>query len=224
MDLPINTIICGDCLEVMRDWPDGCVDAVITDPPYGTGETLKAHGVQYHSCQEWDTWSTRWVECIEARTFAVFCPPKMLHELAAIGGRSARLIAWCKPNPIANKGVSPRYGLQHLVLWGPRPAHYGLDWMVSSVGVKATGHPHQKPLGVMQWLVEMCTEPGDLILDPFCGSGTTCVAAKQLGRRYIGIDIAEKYCQVARDRLDGVTVLKDGTRQRQLTLFKEDSP
>jgi len=56
----------------------------------------------------------------------------------------------------------------------------------------------------MYWILERYSNPGDLILDPFCGSGTTCVAAKMLGRRYIGIDISEEYCKIARQRLEAV--------------------
>ena len=69
---------------------------------------------------------------------------------------------------------------------------------------EARVHPTQKPLAVMYWILERYSNPGDLILDPFCGSGTTCVAAKMLGRRYIGIDISETYCKIARQRLEAV--------------------
>ena len=81
-------------------------------------------------------------------------------------------------------------------------------------------HPTQKPLGVMKWILERYSEPGQLIVDPFCGSGTTCVAAKMLGRRYIGIDISEEYCQIAKDRLravdTGVPVKEARAGQRAL--------
>ena len=62
-------------------------------------------------------------------------------------------------------------------------------------------HPCPKPLDAWLWLVQKVAAPGWLILDPFCGSGTTCVAAKKLGRRYIGIEIDPSYCEIARARL-----------------------
>ena len=60
-------------------------------------------------------------------------------------------------------------------------------------------HPTQKPVGLMRWCIEFTK--GQAILDPFMGSGTTLVAAKQLGRRAIGIEIEEKYCEIAANRL-----------------------
>ena len=62
-------------------------------------------------------------------------------------------------------------------------------------------HPTQKPLALFRYLVQTYTNPGDIILDPFAGSGTTLVAAKQLGRKYIGIEINPDYCKIAEDRL-----------------------
>ena len=62
-------------------------------------------------------------------------------------------------------------------------------------------HPTQKPLAVILPIIQASSNFGDLILDPFAGSGSTLVAAKQLGRRYIGIEISEEYCKIARERL-----------------------
>jgi len=62
-------------------------------------------------------------------------------------------------------------------------------------------HPTQKPLAVMKWCIGLCSKEGDTILDPFCGSGTTLVAAVQTGRNAIGIEISEEYCAMSRKRL-----------------------
>jgi DNA modification methylase len=63
-------------------------------------------------------------------------------------------------------------------------------------------HPTQKPLSLMRWIIEKYSKPNDIILDPFAGSGTTLVASEELGRRYLGFELSEKYCAVARKRLD----------------------
>jgi len=62
-------------------------------------------------------------------------------------------------------------------------------------------HPTQKPIGIIEPLIGVSSNENDIVLDPFLGSGTTAVAAKQLGRRFIGIEISEKYCEIARQRL-----------------------
>lgn len=62
-------------------------------------------------------------------------------------------------------------------------------------------HPTQKPIPLMKWIIQNYSKENDLILDPFLGSGTTAVACQELGRRFIGIEISEKYCQIARERL-----------------------
>jgi site-specific DNA-methyltransferase (adenine-specific) len=67
--------------------------------------------------------------------------------------------------------------------------------------VVANGHPTEKPEPLMAELVTLFTDPGETILDPFMGSGTTLVAAKRLGRKAIGIEIEEKYCEIAAKRL-----------------------
>lgn len=71
---------------------------------------------------------------------------------------------------------------------------------------KRVGHPAPFPVELAGRVVELYSYANDVVLDPFLGSGTTCVAAKQLGRHYIGYDISEEYCDLARSRLDAVSV------------------
>ena len=94
-------------------------------------------------------------------------------------------------------------------------------WPINFYGGSNNGHPTQKPLDLIYRIVETSSLPGDLILDPFCGSGTTCVAAKMLGRRYIGIDISEEYCKIARQRLRAVDTGVPVKEQRigQMAMF-----
>ena len=79
--------------------------------------------------------------------------------------------------------------------------------------IKGCKHPAIYPLFIIKKLIKLLTRPNDIVLDPFLGSGTTAVAAKELGRRYIGVDINEEYCKYARGRL------KDVDRKRTLELF-----
>ena len=84
-------------------------------------------------------------------------------------------------------------------------------------------HPTQKPLALMRALIELTTVENQVVLDPFCGSGSTLVAAKQLNRKYIGIEISEEYCQISNERLldvdeNKVTVLPTSNNNRQIEI------
>ncbi|HUV67951.1 MAG TPA: site-specific DNA-methyltransferase, partial [Sedimentisphaerales bacterium] len=77
-------------------------------------------------------------------------------------------------------------------------------WRIPGGNGHIKGHKAVFPVDLASRAIAGWTRPGDLILDPFCGSGTTCVAAKKLGRNYIGIDISPEYCAIARKRLEAV--------------------
>ena len=83
-------------------------------------------------------------------------------------------------------------------------------------------HPTQKPVSLMEALIKLTKQKNQIVLDPFCGSGSTLVAARRLGRNYIGIEISEKFCEIARRRVldeSGVSGTQDNTEDgRQLTL------
>ena len=74
-------------------------------------------------------------------------------------------------------------------------------WTFNSVSAKSVGHPAPFPEELPSRLIDMYTFKGDVILDPFCGAGTTCLAAKKLGRRYVGYDISEEYVALAERRI-----------------------
>lgn len=83
-------------------------------------------------------------------------------------------------------------------------------------------HPTQKPVALMEYLIKTYTNEGELVLDFTCGSGTTCKAAENTSRNYIGIDISPEYCQIARERLESVEsgVPVKEARKGQMGLFK----
>jgi site-specific DNA-methyltransferase (adenine-specific) len=83
--------------------------------------------------------------------------------------------------------------------------------IVAPVAKERTGYPTQKPLALLERLLESCTEPGDLVVDPYLGSGTTAVAALRLGRRAIGVDMNRRAVTIARKRLDdlGIDALEE---------------
>lgn len=188
----------GDCLEVLRELPDGCVDACITDPPYGTGERLRVEGKFVDTRQAWDEWDVSWITEYGSGPCAIFCPPNRIGWFLS---NEWRLLAWVSANPVARKNVSPRYGIQPIAARGPFPKEYGLDWYKHRSNIQTPSHPHEKPLGVMRWLIETMCPPGATVLDPFMGSGTTGVACVETGRNFIGIEIDPEYFAIAERRI-----------------------
>lgn len=83
--------------------------------------------------------------------------------------------------------------------------HDFLESSVCPISEKKYGkHPTQKPLRIIKELIFCVTNPGDIVLDPFMGSGTTCLASAQLGRKYIGIELDKDYFNIAKNRLDNI--------------------
>jgi len=100
-------------------------------------------------------------------------------------------------------GTLTRKKSNYFLEWGLRNNiwRYGVGYMKTTTYTPAYQHPAIFPEKLAEDHIISWSNPKDLILDPMCGSGTTCLMAKKLGRRYIGIDISEKYCQMARQRL-----------------------
>ena len=200
-DLPINQIISGDCLDVMKDWPDGCVDLVLADPPYGIGE--KWVGGKGHGWGQTDTEKT-------VRNEWDNVPPTQDTILSVCRVSEAQII-WggnyfvLPPSRCWLLWIKPERGFtlaEAEMAWTSFDAVVRVKELPRHIAIRQ--HPTEKPLALMLWCLENYSKPADLILDPFCGSGTTCVAAKMLGRNYIGIDISEEYCAIARKRIEAV--------------------
>lgn len=81
-------------------------------------------------------------------------------------------------------------------------------------------HPTQKPIRILKRMIGLSSKPGDIMLTPFAGAGSECVAAKMTGRKYIGIEMEEEYCKVAKTRLEHVDIPKEGNPEEQITLEK----
>ena len=228
MGLPINQIICGDCLDIMKDWPDDCVALVLTDPPYGVGLGDKPSVInkgKYDSFVD----SQEFVEEIILPRIR-HCFFKTSRVVVTPGVRN--MFLYPSPDSVGCVYCSAGAGLNR---WGFTCSHpilyYGKDpqkgsypnSFASNERSENFSHPCPKPLGWMLWLVNRASLAGELIIDPFCGSGTTCVAAKMLGRNYIGIDISPDYCKIARARLEAVDtgVPAKESQAGQMALFKK---
>ena len=226
MKLPINQIICGDNIEVMQEWPDNCVDLVLTDPPYNvsTKDINKGNGTLKQNFGEWD-YDYDPLPHIEAwqRILSVNGQIYAFSGDGLIGTYHSKfnklfdffkLLTIWRTNPCPQFRKRSYVQNSQYICWtrqgdytfnflSQNEMHTCFEYRFTENNIKS-GHPNQKDINVVAKFIIVSSNPTDLILDPFCGSGTTCVAAKMLGRRYIGIDISEEYCQIARQRLEAV--------------------
>ena len=212
----VNKIICGDCLEVMKDWPDKCIGLTITSPPYGVG-------IEYSSSI--DLIPDYWDLVNRVSEMSIILPGYKNHYHLPIPVVTA---IWHKPNSCTGGACLSRWAVWEPIMfygsWGGKRL-YERDIFTIPIRVQpeANGHPCPFPLELIIELLEPIDK--NLILDPFCGSGTTCVAAKMLGHRFIGIDISPEYCEIARQRLESVDtgVPVKEARQGQQPLFPVNS-
>ena len=193
----------GDCLEVMRSMPDKSVDAVITDPPYGVQKATWDEEIP--PIEIW-----REVKRItrNGASVLVFGGIKLMPNVMERLGELFEyqwVIAWYKSN--AMQFGKTGYSVLDIALWyanGKAVAkEKKRDVIVEPIipSQNNFGHPTPKPIRVMRHMVECLTKPGDTILDPFMGSGTTGVACVQTGRNFIGIEIDPTYFAIAEKRI-----------------------
>lgn len=193
-------IVCGDCLEIMADMPDGCVDAVVTDPVWPNNKIEAFADMKPHHLFEMAAREISRLAIRLAVHLGCDSDPSILRGITLPFFR----VAWLRYARPHYKGRL-LYGSDVAYLYGePLPSQPGMRVVpgeavrVDNQG-KVTKHPCERAEVHVAWLCKWWG--GTLILDPFCGSGTTCVAAKRLGSRWIGIDIDEGCCRIARNRL-----------------------
>jgi site-specific DNA-methyltransferase (adenine-specific) len=224
-----HRIECADALAFLRSLAYGSVDAIITDPPYGTNDGRgKRCGVGNSGAVvfalEWDKalpleWLTEAVRVLKpGGACVVFTDAKRPGDVwdagEKAGLRARNTFYWSKPDPPPtprpNFASAVEVGV-YFVNPGATSTWHGGGWCRNvfecvlahkEIDGQTRFHPTQKPVGVMRWLVELVTNPGDVVVDPFCGSGTTGVACVATGRGFVGCDLSAEFVDVARGRLD----------------------
>jgi site-specific DNA-methyltransferase (adenine-specific) len=189
------TIYHADCREIL---PMG-VQAVITDPPYGL--RFEYGGKYDDSRSAWFQLMNESIHLIRQSAAFVILPCGGIDRLRwwFINHDPEWIIAWYKGSPGHRSAIGFNDWEPHLV-WGdpPKAMH---DYFQTRCGFEIDGHPCPKPIEWAAWLISRSTKIGQTVLDPFMGSGTTLRAAKDLGRKAIGIEIEERYCEIAARRM-----------------------
>ncbi len=208
----LGKLYCGDCLEIMKDIPDGLVDLVLTDPPYGIGEMVsgtkskqRLHKTRYDSFID----SEEYVKdiCVKAIELSIV---KSKRVILTPGSKCLKYYPqWdsfgCFYMP-SSQGMQLWGGMdsQPIIYYG-RPFDIGKRIYHCSYILaeqpSCKEHPCSKPINAWSKIIFERTKESDIVLDPFLGSGTTAVACEKLNRHWIGIEISEKYCEIAKMRI-----------------------
>ncbi len=250
-NLPINTILHGDCREVLSELPDNSVDLIFADPPYNLQlqndlyrpnmsrvDAVNDGWDKFSSFKEYDEFTRAWLSACRRvlKDNGTLWVIGSYHNIFRVGTILQDLdfwilndIVWLKSNPMPNfRGV--RFTNAHeTLIWVQKKhgAQYTFnhqsmkalnddlqmrsDWVIPlSTGrerIKVNGekaHNTQKPEALLYRVILSSSNPGDVILDPFLGSGTTAAVAKILRRNWIGIEKDKKYIEIASERIQAV--------------------
>ena len=248
-DLPLDSILQGDCIEMMRSLPPASVDMIFADPPYNLqlgGDLHRPDGSQVDAVNdEWDKFDS--LATYDRFTHAWLKEAKRIlkpggniwvigsyHNIFRVGAALQDQgywilndIVWRKANPMPNFKGTRFTNAHETLIWASmgEKARYTFnyramktlndelqmrsDWLIPICGgqerLKKGGtkvHPTQKPEALLYRILLACSNPGDVILDPFFGTGTTGAVAKRLGRHFIGIEREDDYIAAALERIE----------------------
>jgi len=251
MDIPLDQIISGDCVQVLNSLPEKSVDLIFADPPYNLQlsqelwrpnmtrvDAVNDEWDKFDGFAEYDQFTRQWLSACrgvlkDTGTLWVIGSYHNIYRVGAIlmdlGYWILNDVVWIKTNPMPNfRGV--RFTNAHeTLIWAQKikGARYTFnhqamkslnddlqmrsDWEIplctGKERIKLNGekaHTTQKPEALLYRVILSSSNPGDIVLDPFFGSGTTGAVAKKLKRHWIGIEKDERYIQIAKARIDAI--------------------
>lgn len=252
-----NRVICGDCIEIMRDLTPKSVRLVIADPPYFNVLLGENWDTAWTTENDYLQWTAQWMRA----AMRVLIPGGLLYCFGQVGKREHvmlhlmsqaaheysfhDLLIWDRVVGYNDRrdSFTPAYEMAIVLRKEGAPPLFNKDAVRETYGVKTInqylkdkrykdaearrvhlekgkyatnlwripslkgnskekiGHPSQKPLSLIERIVLSSSAPGETVLDPFLGSGTTAAAAQKHHRRWLGIETSEHFCDVARERL-----------------------
>ena len=216
--MEVNQIICGDCLEVIKGIPDKSVDLVVTDPPYGV--SLKKKNMPYMIGDHINPMPRLYpdIHRVLKDDGAIFMFTSMSYMTEGFHSfqtyfKLHNIIIWDKINPIYPRSKS-HFRLQYEpIFYGSKGLHILKNSKCGDI-IQANiprghirKHPSQKPVDLIKKILLSTLDDKVIILDPFCGVGSILVACKELGRKYIGIEISPEYCEIARNWISAIPEL-----------------
>jgi DNA modification methylase len=207
-----NRVLEGDCTQLLKTLPTESVDLVVTDPPYFVryrdrmGRTIAndAHPASVVGA------FVDLYRVLKPNTFCIsFYGWNRVDALFRVwrraGFRPVGHLVWHKGYASSTGYLRTRHEQAYLLAKGqPAKPAEPLDDVRPWVYSGNVRHPTEKSVSVLQPLIESFSKRGDLVLDPFAGSGSTLVAAARVGRRYLGIELESRYCELIRERLEAI--------------------
>lgn len=234
MEKFLNKITCGDCYELIKDLPDKTIDCIYTDIPYrydhgggGSSDVAKRinkqhnetlveirDGIDYSLLEEF-------VRVMKKVNCFIWCSKNQIYDILKFFVEYENkeihfeILTWNKTNPtpatnnvwlpdieyclyFREKGIALNDGYEHKSKW--------YTSAINKSDKDIFGHPTIKPLVLVKRHLLHTTQPNDIVLDCFVGSGTTLVACQDIGRQFIGFEISPKWCKIANNRLNKVDV------------------
>lgn len=228
----LNKIVLCDSYEMIKKLPDDSVDCIYTDVPYlyvdsGGGYSELSMRIQKTKNQDlaqikdgidYDI-LTQFLRVMKMVNCFIWCSKLQIYDIMRFfleqeGAKiNYEILTWNKSNPtpatkntwlpdieyclyFRQNGVPLNDGYEHKSKWYSSP--------INKKDKDRFEHPTIKPIDLVKRHLLHATQPNDIVFDCFCGSGTTCVAAKDIGRRYIGFEIDEKWHRIANDRLENI--------------------
>ncbi|HUT59810.1 MAG TPA: site-specific DNA-methyltransferase [Phycisphaerae bacterium] len=239
--IELDTIVVGDCVELLGKLGEPVADLIFADPPFNIGykydlyEDRKAYDEYY-------AWTGEWMAaCRDALkptgSFWVAIGDEYAAEVRVIGRRlGLNLRNWVVWHYTFGQNTKRKFARSHahLFYWTKDEKHFTFNdmavripsarqttyadkranpkgklpddvWSFSRVcgtfNERVDWHPCQMPEKLLERIIRVSSSPGDLVVDPFSGSGTTCCVAARLGRRYLGIDVSERYVRESKRRI-----------------------
>lgn len=229
----INKIINCDCYEMIKNIPDKSIDLILTDPPYDfhcgtinkTGifkNRIVAPGKEIVNMNINNGYDMsilfEFIRIMKHINIYLWCNKEQIKDYLNFFNKynvSFEILTWHKnnPTPLTKNTFLP--DTEYCLYFREKEKvnlNDGYD-LKSKYYITTTNkedkdlykHPTIKPLELVKRHILHTTQPNDIVLDCFCGSGTTCVACKETGRRYIGMEINKEYYDIAQKRINGIT-------------------
>lgn len=228
----INKVINCDCYELIKNIPDKSVDCVYIDVPYLMSTNNRTGGFMKDRTNRMIQKDLKGItdgfdlsilnEIVRINknlNIYIWCNKFLVKDILnyfidEIKCKKYEIMTWCKNNPIPMTKNVWLSDIEYCLWFGETNTKlndgYELKskWYISSINKNDKdlyNHPTIKPLDLVKRHILHTTQPNDIVLDCFCGSGTTCVACKETGRRYISMEINKEYYEIAQKRLNGMT-------------------